>query len=70
MRGAIVMENFVTLKNFSEVNEKELKKVVGGKKPDLLKCLAGGGMAVSGMLAGGPVGYFAGAAVGFASFCR
>lgn len=55
---------------YVELNENEMASVIGGIKKSTLKCYLGtGGSAVTGMLAGGVVGYWAGAAVGYASFC-
>lgn len=46
-------------------------QVVEKKKPDLAKCLiGGGGSALLGFASGGPIGYWGGAAVGYATFCR
>lgn len=56
------------------LNEKELTTVVGGKNGknvDWVKCYVGGvASAVAGFATGGPVGYWAGAGVGYATFCR
>lgn len=46
-------------------------QVVEKKNPDLAKCLiGGGGSALLGFASGGPIGYWGGAAVGYATFCR
>lgn len=45
-------------------------QVVEKKRPNLVKCLlGGGGSALGGFAAGGPIGYWAGAAMGYAQFC-
>lgn len=45
--------------------------ISGGKKKDWVKCYVGAiGSAVGGFAAGGPLGYWGGAAVGYATFCR
>lgn len=57
------------LSNFKKLSINDLELVEGGKK-STLKCYTGTlGSAVLGFGAMGPLGYWAGAGVGYATFC-
>lgn len=59
------------MKNLEVLDESQLMCISGGKKKDWVKCYVGAiGSAVGGFAAGGPLGYWGGAAVGYATFCR
>ena len=58
------------MKNFESLTVNELQNIYGGTNWQKIgKCYAGTLSAVLGFGAMGPVGYWAGAGVGYASFC-
>lgn len=57
--------------DYTELTINEMKTVIGGKKKNWRKCYAGTiGSAMLGAASGGPVGYWGGALVGYATFCE
>ncbi|EAE0903712.1 class IIb bacteriocin, lactobin A/cerein 7B family [Listeria monocytogenes] len=58
-----------TIMNFKELTSTDLEMIDGGKT-NIAQCYAGTiGSAVLGFGTMGPLGYWAGAAVGYATFC-
>lgn len=59
------------MNKFEVLDEKQLVTVTGGKKVDWVKCYVGSaGFALTGLAAGGALGYWGGVATGYATFCR